>query len=74
MDPAKPYMDGVRVGDERICKVALTLTCADDTIRFDYTGSSDQVDAAVNSTISATIAGFCGAAIQFPLSGRYRLE
>lgn len=51
------YMDGVRVGDERICKVALTLTCTDDTLRFDYTGSSDQVDAAVNSTISATIAG-----------------
>lgn len=51
------YMDGVRVGDERICKVALTLTCADDTLRFDYTGSSDQVDAAVNSTISATVAG-----------------
>lgn len=51
------YMDGVRVGDERICKVALTLTCEDDTLRFDYTGSSDQVDAAVNSTISATVAG-----------------
>lgn len=51
------YMDGVRVGDERICKVALTLTCTDDTLRFDYTGSSDQVDAAVNSTISATVAG-----------------
>lgn len=51
------YMDGVRVGDERICKVALALTCKDDTLRFDYTGSSDQVDAAVNSTISATVAG-----------------
>ncbi len=51
------YMDGVRVGDERICKVALTLTCKDDTLHFDYTGSSDQVDAAVNSTISATVAG-----------------
>ena len=51
------FMDGVRVGDERICKVALTLTCTDDMLRFDYTGSSDQVDAAVNSTISATLAG-----------------
>lgn len=51
------YMDGVRVGDERICKVALTLTCDGDTLRFDYTGSSDQVDAAVNSTMSATVAG-----------------
>jgi N-methylhydantoinase B len=51
------WMDGVRVGDERICKVALKLTCDGDTIRFDYTGSSEQVDAAVNSTISATVAG-----------------
>ena len=51
------YMDGVRVGDERIAKVALTLTCAGDKIVFDYTGSSDQVDAAVNSTRSATVAG-----------------
>lgn len=51
------WMDGVRVGDERICKVALKLTCDGDTLRFDYTGSSDQVDAAVNSTISATVAG-----------------
>ena len=51
------WMDGVRVGDERICRVALKLTCDGDTLRFDYTGSSDQVDAAVNSTISATVAG-----------------
>ena len=51
------WMDGVRVGDERICKVALTLTCDGDTLRFDYSGSSEQVDAAVNSTISATVAG-----------------
>lgn len=51
------WMDGVRVGDERICKVALKLVCEDDSLRFDYTGSSEQVDAAVNSTISATVAG-----------------
>jgi N-methylhydantoinase B len=51
------WMDGVRVDDERICRVALKLTCDGDTLRFDYTGSSEQVDAAVNSTISATVAG-----------------
>lgn len=51
------WMDGVRVGDERICKVALKLTCTGNTLTFDYTGSSEQVDAAVNSTISATVAG-----------------
>ena len=43
-------MDGVRVGDERICRVALKLICEGDTLRFDYTGTSVQVDAAVNST------------------------
>ena len=51
------FMDGVRVGDERICRVALKLTCENDFLCFDYAGSSDQVDAAVNSTLSATVAG-----------------
>ncbi len=51
------FMDGVRVGDERICRVALTLRCDGDRLHFDYAGSSDQVDAAVNSTYSATFAG-----------------
>ena len=51
------FMDGVRVGDERICRVALKLTCENDLLCFDYAGSSDQVDAAVNSTLSATVAG-----------------
>ena len=51
------YMDGVRVGDERICRVALKLICEGDTLRFDYTGTSVQVDAAANSTLPATVAG-----------------
>lgn len=51
------YMDGVRVDDERICRVALKLTCRGDRLHFDYSGSSDQVDAAVNSTLPATVAG-----------------
>ena len=51
------FMDGVRVGDERICRVALKLSCENDFLCFDYAGSSDQVDAAVNSTLSATVAG-----------------
>ncbi|MEE2997562.1 MAG: hydantoinase B/oxoprolinase family protein [Pseudomonadota bacterium] len=51
------YMDGVRVGDERICRVALKLVCNGDTLLFDYTGTSRQVDAAVNSTLPATVAG-----------------
>ena len=51
------FMDGVRVGDERICRVALKLICDGDTLRFDFNGSSEQVDAAVNSTYPATVAG-----------------
>jgi len=51
------FMDGVRVGDERICRVALEMTCEGDSLCFDYSGSSKQVDAAVNSTLPATIAG-----------------
>ena len=51
------FMDGVRVGDERICRVALTMTCEGDSLYFDYTGTSQQVDAAVNSTLPATVAG-----------------
>ena len=51
------FMDGVRVGDDRVCRVAVTLTCEDDGLHFDYTGSSAQVDAAVNCTASATFAG-----------------
>ncbi len=53
----KAYMDGVRVGDDSLCEVRLTMTCKDDHIDFDYTGSSPQVEAAVNCTRSATIAG-----------------
>ena len=36
------FMDGVRVGDERICRVALTLRCDGDRLHFDYAGSSDR--------------------------------
>lgn len=51
------YMDGVRVGSDGIHKVALTLTREGEMLHFDYTGSSPQVDAAVNATWQATVAG-----------------
>ena len=51
------FMDGVRVGDDRVCRVAVTLSSEGDSLHFDYTGSSEQVDAAVNCTASATFAG-----------------
>ena len=51
------YMDGDRVGSERIHRVTLRLSREGDSLHFDYTGSSPQVDAAVNSTIQATVSG-----------------
>ena len=53
----RAYMDGVRVGDEAIREVVLRLSREGSTLHFDYTGSSPQVDAAVNSTWQATVAG-----------------
>ena len=51
------YMDGDRVGSESIHEVCLCLRRDGEILHFDYTGSSPQVDAAVNSTLSATISG-----------------
>ncbi|NQU72385.1 MAG: hydantoinase B/oxoprolinase family protein [Rhodospirillales bacterium] len=51
------WMDGDRVGSDRIHRVALTLTREGDNLHFDYTGSSPQVDAAVNATWQATVSG-----------------
>lgn len=51
------YMDGARVGDDGIHEVRVRLTREDDTLRFDFAGSSPQVDAAVNCTYHATVAG-----------------
>lgn len=51
------YMDGVRVGVEDIVKVQLRLTKQDDRLIFNYEGSDPQVDAAVNCTYHATVAG-----------------
>ena len=51
------YMDGDRVGSDRIHEVCLRLGREGETLHFDYTGSSPQVDAAVNCTLPATVAG-----------------
>jgi len=51
------YMDGARVGDERIHTVKVKLTRDADSLHFDFSGSSPQVDAAVNCTYHATVAG-----------------
>ena len=51
------WMDGDRVGSDRIHRVALRLTREGETLHFDYTGSSPQVDAAVNATWQATVSG-----------------
>jgi N-methylhydantoinase B len=51
------YMDGDRVGSDQIVKVAVRLTHRGERLEFDYTGSDPQVDAAVNCTYHACVAG-----------------
>lgn len=51
------WMDGDRVGSERLHRVVVRLTKEGETLHFDFTGSSPQVDAAVNCTYHATVAG-----------------
>ena len=51
------WMDGDRVGSDRIHRVALRLSREGEALHFDYAGSSPQVDAAVNATWQATVAG-----------------
>ena len=51
------WMDGDRVGSERLHRVIVRLTREGETLHFDFTGSSPQVDAAVNCTYHATVAG-----------------
>jgi N-methylhydantoinase B len=50
------FMDGVRIGDDRIVRVKVTLTHAGERLKFDFTGSDPQVDAAVNCTYHACVA------------------
>ena len=51
------WMDGDRVGSERLHRVIVRLTREGEMLHFDFTGSSPQVDAAVNCTYHATVAG-----------------
>jgi N-methylhydantoinase B len=51
------WMDGDRVGSDGIHRVALRMTREGEELHFDYTGSSPQVDAAVNATWQATVSG-----------------
>ncbi len=51
------WMDGVRVGADELVRVVVALTRTGDKLVFDWTGSDAQVDAAVNSTEHATLAG-----------------
>lgn len=51
------WMDGDRIGSDRILRVEVALRKDGDRLLFDYTGSDPQVDSAVNSTLHATISG-----------------
>jgi N-methylhydantoinase B len=51
------FMDGERVGSERIVRVRLRLTKAGDHLVFDYEGTDRQVQGAVNAPYSSCVAG-----------------
>src|ERR1700693_535856 len=51
------WMDGDRVGSERLHRVIVRLTREDEVLHCAFTGSSPQVDAAVNCTYHGTVAG-----------------
>lgn len=51
------YMDGDRVGSDRLLRVRLTLTKSGDRLAFDYTGTDSQSAGAVNATSFASYAG-----------------
>ncbi len=54
---AEVFMDGDRVGSDRILRVAVRLDKRGEDLFFDYEGSDAQVDAAVNCTYDACYAG-----------------
>jgi N-methylhydantoinase B len=51
------FMDGERVGSERIVRVRLRLTKTGDHLVFDYEGTDRQVQGAVNAPYSSCVAG-----------------
>lgn len=51
------YMDGDRVGSDRLLRVHLTLTKSGERLEFDYTGTDAQSAGAVNATSFASYAG-----------------
>lgn len=53
----RTVMDGARVGDDALHYVQCQLSKENDRLTFDFTGSSPQIDAAVNCTYHATFAG-----------------
>jgi len=54
---AEVFMDGDRVGSDRIVRVAVQLTKRGEELAFDYAGTDPQVDAAVNCTYDACYSG-----------------
>ena len=54
---AEAFMDGDRIGSERISRVFVRLTKRGDELLFDYTGSDDQSQGPANATYEACYAG-----------------
>ncbi len=53
---AEDYLEDTGTSDEPV-KIAVEVTVRGDSIRFDYTGTSLQVDAPVNAPLGVTLAG-----------------
>jgi len=72
------FMDGDRVGSDRIYKVAIRLDKRGEELLFDYSGTDQQAEGAVNCTDSACYAGtvtpiytfLCGGEIDWNASMR----
>lgn len=63
------FMDGDKVGSDRIIRVHLTLTKIGDEMHFDYTGTDVQSEGPTNATMPACYAGTTTPVYTFLCSG-----
>ncbi len=76
------FMDGDRVGSERIIRVRLRLTKSGDRLTFDYEGTDRQSQGAVNAPYSACYAGtivpvytlLCGGEIDWNAAAKHLVD
>ena len=61
--------DGTRVGSDKLVRVTFRLSRKGDRLLFDWTGSDPRVDAAVNCTYHACVAGTAAPLYSFLCQG-----